>query len=62
MRGVVIRELALGHQKAGFYRDRKRAAHWDGRNALGERVATGVYFVTFKAGDFTATRKMLIQK
>ncbi|MCG9128915.1 cadherin domain-containing protein, partial [Candidatus Poribacteria bacterium] len=62
IRGIVVRNLALGHQKAGFYRDRNRAAHWDGRNALGERVATGVYFVTFKAGEFTATRRMLILK
>ena len=62
VRGVVVRELALGHQPAGFYRGRGRAAHWDGRNALGEKVATGLYFCTFTAGDFTATRKMLIRK
>ncbi len=62
MRGVVVRTLALGQQKAGFYTSQQRAAHWDGRNSIGEKVATGVYFVTFKAGDFTATRKMLIRK
>ena len=62
MRGVVVRELVLGHQAAGFYTNRSRAAHWDGRNAFGEKVATGIYFCTFKAGDFTATRKMLIRK
>ncbi len=62
MRGVVVRRLVLGHQKAGFYRSRSRAAHWDGRNAIGEKVAAGVYFYTFKAGDWTATRKMLIRK
>ncbi len=62
MRGVVVRELALGLQPAGYYTDRKRAAYWDGRNALGEKVAAGVYFSTFKAGDYTATRKLLIRK
>ena len=62
IRGVVVRQLALGHQKAGFYTNRSRAAHWDGRNNFAEKVATGVYFCTFKAGDFTATRKMLIRK
>ena len=60
--GVVVRQLALGHQPAGFYQSRGRAAHWDGRNALGERVATGLYFCTFTAGDFTATQKLLIRK
>ena len=62
MRGVVVRELKLGHQPAGFYQSRSRAIHWDGRNMFGEKVATGVYFYTLKAGEFSATRKMLIRK
>ena len=60
--GTLVRTLALGHQPVGMYQRRSRAAYWDGRNALGEPVASGVYFYTFTAGDFTATRKMLIQK
>ena len=60
--GQVVRTLALGHQAAGIYQARSRAAYWDGRNALGEPVASGVYFYTLTAGDFTATRKMLIRK
>ena len=62
MRGVVIRQLGVGHQPMGVYRSRSRAVHWDGRNQFGEKVATGLYFYTLKAGDFTATRKMLIAK
>ena len=60
--GSLIRTLALGHLPAGIYEGRSRAAYWDGRNALGEPVASGVYFYTLSAGDFTATRKMLIRK
>ena len=60
--GTVVRTLALGHQPAGIYVNRSRAAYWDGRNALGESVASGVYFYTLTADDFTATRKMLIRK
>ena len=60
--GQVVRTLALGHQPAGMYQNRSRAAYWDGRNAFGEPVASGVYFYTITAGDFTATRKMLIRK
>ena len=60
--GHVVRTLDLGHQRAGAYHGRSRAAHWDGRNAVGEPVASGVYFYTLKAGDFHATRKMLILK
>ena len=62
VRGVVVRELMLGHQAPGFYYSRGRAAHWDGRNEIGEKVATGLYFCTFTAGEFTATQKMLIRK
>ena len=57
MRGVVIRQLGVGHQPMGVYRSRSRAVHWDGRNQFGEKVATGLYFYTLKAGDFTATRE-----
>ena len=60
--GVLVRTLALGHQSAGIYQNRSRAAYWDGRNALGEKVASGIYFYTLSADDFTATRKMLIRK
>ena len=60
--GRLVRRLALGYQSAGVYRSRNRAAHWDGRNGVGEKVASGLYFYTFTAGSFTATRKMLIRK
>ena len=60
--GRVVRRLDVGHQAAGFYQNRSRAAYWDGRNTVGERVASGLYVYTLKAGEFTATRKMLIRK
>ena len=60
--GQLIRKLDLGYQPAGFYESRSRAAYWDGKNAVGEPVASGVYFYTFTAGDFTATRRLLILK
>ena len=60
--GKLIRTLALGYQPAGLYQYRSRAVYWDGRNALGEPVASGVYFYTLTAGAFTATRRMLILK
>ena len=60
--GELVRTLALGHQPAGIYQTRTRAAYWDGKNAFGEPVASGVYFYTLTAGDFNATRKMLIMK
>ena len=60
--GKVVRTLALGHQDAGIYESKSRAAYWDGRNAVGERVASGLYFYMLTAADFAATGKMLIMK
>ena len=61
-RGVAVRTLTLGHQPAGVYQSKHRAAYWDGRNDAGEKVSSGLYFYTLTAGDFTATRKLLIIK
>ena len=60
--GGLVRTLVLGNQPAGHYQNRSRAAYWDGKNDVGESVASGVYFYALTAGDFSATRKMLILK
>ena len=71
-KGAVVRRLDLGHQPAGYYTDRSKAAYWNGCNASGESIASGVYFYQLRAGrsglsmphrrDYSATRKMLILK
>ncbi len=60
--GQMVRRLSLGHQPAGIYQSRSRAAYWNGKNKFGEPVASGLYFYTLTGGGFTATRKMLIRK
>ena len=60
--GVVIRRLQLGQQSAGYYTGRDRAAYWDGRNALGEQVASGLYFYQFETDTMSSMRKMVILK
>jgi hypothetical protein len=61
-KGQLIKTIALGHKETGFYISKDNAAYWDGRNQFGEKVSSGVYFYTLHAGDFTATRKMVIMK
>ena len=60
--GVIIRRLDLGHQQSGYYTHRSRAAYWDGRNAFGERVASGIYFYQFQGDNISSVRKLLILK
>ena len=61
-KGAPVRQLDLGHQPAGYYTDRTKAAYWDGRNDSGEQVASGVYFYHLRVGDYAATRRMVIVK
>ena len=61
-KGIVVRQFDLGYKSAGDYTDQIKAAYWDGRNASGEQVASGIYFYSLSAGSYSATRKMLILK
>ena len=61
-RGSVVRQLNLGHQQEGYYTSRSRAAYWDGRNDIGERVASGIYFYQLQADNASFLRKMVILK
>ena len=60
--GQVVRDIDVGHQTAAKYDSRSKAIYWDGRNRFGEQVASGIYFYSLSAGDFSATRKMVILK
>ena len=62
LRGALVRQFNLGYQKAGYYTNRTKAAHWDGRNEIGESVASGIYFYTLTTDDYTGTRRMVILK
>ena len=62
LNGQVVRTLDVGHRIAAVYENRSKAIYWDGRNGLGERVASGVYFYNLSTGNYSATRKMLVVK
>ena len=62
VKGQLVHSLHLGNKKAGVYITKDRAAYWDGKDSLGQKVASGVYYYTLRSGDFIATRKMVIFK
>ncbi|MAE39543.1 MAG: hypothetical protein CML07_01215 [Psychrobacter sp.] len=61
-KGQLVRRLSVGYTSAGAYRDKDSAAYWDGRNANGEQIASGLYFYHLQAGDYSQTHKMVILK
>jgi len=61
--GQLVRTVNTnGVQPAGSYTTKGQAAYWDGRDESGERVASGLYFYTLTAGNFRATRKLIVVK
>lgn len=60
--GALVRRLDLGHRESGYYTARADAAYWDGRNAVGEQVASGVYVYELRAGGERQVRRMLVLK
>ncbi len=61
-KGQVVRTLEIGHRIAAAYESQSKAIYWDGKNDVGEQVASGIYFYRLSAGDYSATRKMVILK
>jgi len=62
IKGQLVRQLDIGRQKAGIYLDKEKAAYWNAKDQTGKSVSSGLYFYTLKAGDFQATRRMVIVK
>jgi len=68
--GQRVRRLDLGRKRAGRYHQRALAAYWDGRDAAGEPVASGIYFYVLQVvdsdenggGDQAYMRKMILLK
>ena len=58
--GALVRTLRLGQKAPGEYISKHEAEYWDGNNEMGERVASGVYFYSIRAGNFIDTKKMVI--
>ena len=60
--GGLVRRIDVGFKPPAVYESRASAIYWDGRNESGEAVGSGLYFYKMSAGDYSATRKMLIIK
>ena len=62
IRGALVRKIDLGYRAAGQYLTSTSAAHWDGRDRRGQRVASGVYLYRLQAGPIAQVRKMVVVK
>lgn len=57
MLGEKVKTLVSKFQQPGRY-----AVTWDGKNASDEKVTSGLYLFTLKAGDYFEMKKMLLLK
>ncbi len=55
--GQKVATLAQGPRPAGTY-----TLHWDGRDAQGRALASGVYLYRLRAGEQVGTRRLLLLK
>ena len=53
--GQKVVTLVDGHRPAGAY-----AVHWDGGNARGRELASGIYLYRLRAGAHVDTRRLLL--
>ena len=60
--GNRIRKLQADARNRGEYTTRGSAVYWDGKNDEGEPAANGTYFYHFQAGDYRASKKMVIMR
>ena len=62
LNGHPVRALKLGRQEPGLYHSKAKAAYWDGKNAAGEAVSSGLYFYNLRVGGENYLRKALLLK
>jgi len=53
--GKLVKTLINSQHNPGWH-----SVYWDGRDGLDRRVASGIYFMRFMAGNYTRTGKMLL--
>ena len=57
LKGTPVRTLVDQDEPAGTY-----SVHWDGRDADGHTVASGIYLVYFEADQTQSTTKVVVVK
>ena len=53
--GRLVQTLVQGKKKAGFY-----SVPWNGKDALENNLASGIYFYRIQSRSFTATKKLIL--
>ena len=60
--GQLVRRMELGYKPAGSYLNHDVAVYWDGKDSSGQEISSGTYFYNIQAGEFTATKKMVVTR
>ena len=57
VKGQLLKTFHNKHDAPGYYQ-----VSWDGRDARGKSLSTGVYFYRMTSGKYSATKKMVLSK
>ena len=57
VKGQILETFNNSHNQPGYYQ-----ISWDGRDANGSLVGTGLYFCRMTSGKYTSTKKMILAK
>lgn len=60
--GIVVRQIKIGTQSAGYYNTKSKSIYWDGQNNSGESVASGIYLYRIDIDSKSFTKKMILLK
>jgi flagellar hook assembly protein FlgD len=60
--GQKVRTIEAGHKQAGSYTNENSALSWDLRNDRGDKLSQGLYFINLRAGKYSGTQRLVIQR
>ncbi|MEK9149312.1 MAG: hypothetical protein AAB267_04615 [Candidatus Desantisbacteria bacterium] len=57
-----VKTIEAGYKKAGLYITKDKALSYNLRNDRGDKLSQGLYFINLKAGKYSGSGRLVIQR